>query len=182
MYGSLDVPLSAAGERETARRASAFAALPLRRILCSDLSRARRLGEALSEATGAPLELRAELREIDRGRWQGRDIEELQAERGEELAALMADPWSWNRHGGETDADVLARAGPTLEAALTEEPGRGPIAVVAHYNVVRVLVSRALGIPPRDSFRLRLDLARAVLLRDDPEGFALVRGNVESPR
>jgi len=54
--------------------------------------------------------------------------------------------------------------------------------VVAHYNVLRILVARALGIAPPDSFRLRVDMARAVLLRDTPAGWVLARSNVSSYR
>jgi broad specificity phosphatase PhoE len=54
--------------------------------------------------------------------------------------------------------------------------------VCCHYNVVRVLVAHALGIAPPDSFRLRVDLSGATLLRDDPEhGWRLLRANVKSP-
>jgi bisphosphoglycerate-dependent phosphoglycerate mutase len=81
-YGSLDVPLSPAGERETAELAAAFARAPLARIACSSLARARVLGEALADSTSAPLVVDPRLREVDRGTWQGLPREEFRARWG----------------------------------------------------------------------------------------------------
>ena len=179
-YGGLDVPLSARGEEDTARVAQLFGELPFTAVVSSSLERARRLGTGLAAASGAPLEVSDGLVEIGRGRWQGRTVADLFERSADEVAAFYDDPWSWNGHGGETDADVLARAWPVLEAGLRRHGG--PLALTAHYNVVRVLVSRALGVAPADSFRLRVDLGAVTVLRDDPDGWRLVRANVRSPR
>ena len=178
-YGSLDVPLSTQGEIETAETARRFARLPLRAVLSSTLARARALGEALAGASGAPLLASGELREIDRGAWQGMAVRELLERRADEVAAFYADPWGWNGHGGETDRDVLARVWPALESAL--ERHGPPIAVATHYNVIRALLGRAIGMDPADTFRLRVDLGGACLVRDTDSGWELRRLNVRSP-
>jgi len=179
-YGGLDVPLSARGEEDTARVARLFGELPFAAVVSSSLERARRLGSGLAAASGAPLEVSDGLVEIARGRWQGRTVADLFERSADEVAAFYDDHWNWNGHGGETDADVLARAWPVLEAGLRRHGG--PLALTAHYNVVRVLVSRAIGVAPADSFRLRVDLGAVTVLRDDPDGWRLVRANVRSPR
>ena len=129
---------------------------------------------------GTALEVSAGLVEIARGRWQGRTVADLFEHSAQEVEAFYDDPWSWNGHGGETDADVLARAWPVLERGLAAHGG--PLALTAHYNVVRVLVSQAIGVAPADSFRLRVDLGALTVLRDDPGGWRLVRANVRRPR
>ena len=179
-YGSLDVPLSTQGESDTAETARRFAHLPLRAVVSSTLARAHTLGRSLANATRAPLLTTPDLREIDRGLWQGMAVRELLEGRPDELAAFYADPWSWNGHGGETDRDVIARAWPALESAL--ERYGAPIAVATHYNVIRALLGRALGMDPADTFRLRVDLGGACLLRDTARGWELRRLNVRSPR
>lgn len=179
-YGGEDVPLSATGERDTRDVAAAFASLRPDRIVSSTLRRARTLGEALAAATGAPLELDAGLVEIARGRWQGMAVADLWREHAQDVAAFYADPWGWGRHGGETDRDVLARAWPVLERGVRAVQG-GTLFVAAHYNVIRVLVARALGVPPEHSFRLRVDLSAICRLRDGPQGWVLERANVRSP-
>lgn len=179
-YGGLDVPLSARGEADTDGVVERFQRVPFRGVLSSNLSRALRLGRGLSEAAGAPLTVDPGLAEIQRGHWQGRRVEEIHSEFEHEVAAFYADPWTWNGHGGETDADVLERAWPVLERGLLERGG--PLAVTAHYNVVRVLVAHMLGIPPGRSFLFRVDLSGANELVDGPDGWSLVRANVRAPR
>jgi broad specificity phosphatase PhoE len=180
-YGGMDVPLSERGRADTLRLGERFGGLPFRAVISSNLVRARLLGELLAERSGAPLIVSAGLAEIARGRWQGRTVADLHERSSDEVAAFYADPWHFNGHGGETDADVAARAWPVLAAALAEargDPRQRPLAVAAHYNVLRVLVARALGIPPSRSFRLRIDLGALTVLRDDPAGWRLERLNV----
>lgn len=177
-YGGLDVPLSEGGLAESARLARAFATEPLERVLCSPLRRARELGERLAREARVELVLEPGLVEIDRGRWQGLRVDELVATRAEEVEAFYADPWSWKGHGGECDADVLARARGALERASARD---GTVALVSHYNVIRVLVAHALGVPPPLSFRFRVDTGGATLLERGPEGWRLRRSNVRGP-
>jgi broad specificity phosphatase PhoE len=179
-YGGEDVPLSGTGERDTHAVAAAFATLRPELVLSSTLRRARLLGEALAASTGAPLELDAGLVEIARGRWQGLAVADLWRDHAADVAAFYADPWGWGAHGGETDRDVLARAWPAFERAVRRAAG-GTLFVAAHYNVIRVLVARALGVAPEHSFRLRVDLSAICRLRDGPEGWVLERANVRAP-
>ncbi|MBM3989804.1 MAG: histidine phosphatase family protein [Planctomycetes bacterium] len=178
-YGGMDVPLSESGQRESLALAARFAAVPFRAVVASTLVRARTLGAALAHSSGAPLETSPGLVEIFRGRFQGRPMKELLARHESELAAIYDDPWNYRAHGGETDADVLARAWPVLESALARHGG--PLAIACHYNVVRNLVAHALGLEPHASFRLRVDLTAGVLLEDAPGGWRLLRANVRSP-
>lgn len=179
-YGGEDVPLSATGERDTRDVAAAFAALRPELVVASTLRRARVLGEALAASTGAPLVLDAGLVEIARGRWQGLAVADLWRDHADDVAAFYADPWGWGAHGGETDRDVLARAWPVLERAVARAAG-GRLFVAAHYNVIRVLLARALGVAPEHSFRLRIDLSAICRLRDGPAGWVLERANVRAP-
>lgn len=178
-YGGMDVPLSESGQRESVSLATRFRGTPFRAVIASTLVRARTLGELLAQQTGAQLETSPGLVEIFRGRFQGRPMKELLAQHEAELAAIYDDPWNYRAHGGETDADVLARAWPVLESALARHGG--PLAIACHYNVVRNLVAHALGIEPHASFRVRVDLTAGVLLEDAPGGWRLLRANVRSP-
>lgn len=179
-YGGLDVPLSERGLADTAERARAFGALGFARIVSSSLVRARLLGESLARESGAPLEVTAELVEIERGEWAGKSIAKLYESEPERVERYFADPWHSVIPGAENDADVFARAWPAVERTLLAAGG-GRVAVTSHYNVIRVLVAYLLGVAPADSFRLRVDLSSAVALRDEPDGWRLLRANVRSP-
>lgn len=178
-YGNLDVPLSAAGEVQSRALARALAALAPAQVTSSPLARARVLGEAVARAAGIPLAIDARLAEIHRGRWQGLGVSELHERFPDDVRAFYADPWRYDAHGGESDAALLARAGPAI-TALLGLPAR-TVVVTTHYNVIRVLVARAMEVAPERSFALRVDPAHAVLLVDGPRGWELVHANVPSP-
>lgn len=178
-YGDLDVPLSAEGEERTREVAEMLAALGPARVLASPLSRARVLGEAVAGAAGLALEELAELREVHRGAWQGRRVADLVREAPKEVEAFYADPWTWRGHGGESDELLSTRAWSAVDELLAPDAGR--LVLVSHYNVIRVLVAGALGIPAPASFAVRVDPGRVTALADEPDGWHLVYSNVLDP-
>ena len=180
-YGSLDVPLSAAGTERTAVFGAALATLAPAAVHSSPLQRARLLGERVATLGKLHLQLDDRLREIDRGRWQGLAVEELHARHADEVRAFYADPWSFREHGGENDAAVFERAASVVHEATAELGSGATLVLTSHYNVIRVLLTTALGLPPARSFGLRLDPAHAAVLRDGPHGWELVHTNVDAP-
>ena len=179
IYGGLDVPLSRTGRQASRRLARAFRPLGFEHILSSPLARARVLARLLSAATGSPLTVEPDLREIERGRWAGRAVAEIERTDPEEVEGFRERSWTYNDYGGESDGDVWRRAWPVFEAHVAA--GSGPLAVVCHFNVARILAACALGISARDSFRLRLDVTRAIELVDHPDGWRLRQANVTAP-
>lgn len=179
-YGDLDVPLSDGGAARTLEMGREFGALPLDLVLASPLQRARRLGAEVARVANAELVEEDGLREVNRGRWQGRDVTELHEACADEVRDFYADPWGWAGHGGEHDEAIATRAWSAVERGL-ERVGDGTLLVATHYNVIRVLVASALGVPPVRSFAVRIDLGRAVGLVDAPEGWRLEGTNLVSP-
>lgn len=179
-YGDLDVPLSEAGAVHTRVLGERFGALAPVEVACSPLARARALGEAVAAAAQAPLAVAPGLRELFRGRWQGRARTALESECEGEVAAYYDDPWTFDGHGGETDRAIAARAWPELEARVRRHPG-DTVVLCTHYNVIRVLLAKALGVPPAASFGLRVDPGAGALLVDGPEGWLLAHLNIEDP-
>lgn len=179
-YGSDDVALSPEGLARSDELALSLARLAPARLLSSPLQRALYLARRAGAALGREPLVEPGLAEVDRGRWQSLEVAELHRRHAEEVAAFHADPWSFRGHGGESDSDVVARAWPILEREARAHPGAA-LVFVCHYNVIRCLVSVALGLPPARSFALRLDKARALLLEDRPTGFKLVALNLYDP-
>ena len=180
-YGQLDVPLSEEGRRASRKLAAAVAALEPDHLLSSDLQRARVVAQSAARILGRESELVPELREVDRGTWQGRKGDEVRTTAPKDVEAFYADPWRWRGHGGESDELLFARARTPIERALQSS---APVTIVActHYNVIRVLVGRALGIAPARTFGVRVDPGRCVLLEDAASGWVLRHSNVATPR
>lgn len=169
-YGDSDVPLSAIGEEETRAMARQFAHVPLAIVLASPLRRAQAMGRAIAEWAGAPLALDAGLKEVSRGAWQGIPALEFRDRWMADRAAFVRDPWRWKGHGGESDADLYARGWPVVERAVAAAEGRTAV-LASHYNLIRALVTGALGLDARASFAFRNRPAHATLLVDAPGGW-----------
>jgi alpha-ribazole phosphatase len=144
--GHLDVPLSPAGERQSAAQAARLASVKLAALYSSDLTRARRTGEII----GAPHALRPTivpaLREMAMGRWEGLTAAEIQRAEPEQFAEWMANVGVFPFPEGESVPDLAARAWPAFEALADAHPGEA-IAIVAHGGTNRALLCRALGLP-----------------------------------
>ncbi|MEY2747355.1 MAG: Glucosyl-3-phosphoglycerate phosphatase [Planctomycetota bacterium] len=182
-YGGLDVPLAPEGEEETrvfGARFSERAAKPAL-VRSSHLARARAMGESIARSCGSILVVDERLREVSRGDWQGLPSVEFKARWEAQADLFRADPWNWKGHGGESDADIWARAWPAVAETLLATGGATCV-VAAHYNVIRVLATRLLGLPAHESFLFRTDTACATVILDDPRGFRLLAQNVADPR
>ena len=193
-YGNLDVPLSEDGLADTERLAQDFGRLKISSIVSSPLSRANLLAEGISKYSGTEVIVEPGLAEIYRGTWQGKSVSDLPAD---EVAEFYADPWSWRKHEGENDSQLLARSWPVVQKHVEKQASEhvgGDLILVAHYNVIRVIVAHALGIPSSASFSLRIDPGRGALLLDvraDPtesrteipqtSGWVLRHSNVQNP-
>jgi len=180
-YGNSDVPLSATGVEQTRAMGAAFVGMRVELVIASPLARATAMGRAIAENAGAPLEFAPGLAEVSRGSWQGLPTAEFRARWLADQAQFVADPWRWKGHGGECDAELFARGWPVLERALEVARG-GNVVLASHYNLIRALVTGALGWGARASFAFRNRPAHASLLVDGPEGFELRASDVADPR
>jgi broad specificity phosphatase PhoE len=176
-YGCLDVELSERGLEDTRSLGEAFRGQAVDAVLCSDLARARRLGEAIAEATGAPLRATPALREMNRGAWQGLPKSEFIDNWRADAERYWRDPFRWHTPGGEGDELLFARAWPTVEDALGRVSG-GELVVAAHGQLIRVLISRALLLSVPESYEFYLDPAHATCLVDGPQGWRLEARNL----
>lgn len=180
-YGDTDVSLSPTGREETRDAVESLAALDgLRAIWSSPLVRARTLGEGLARATGLDLCLDDGLKEIHRGLWQGLSMEEYRARWDAEAEAYWEDPLSWRGHGGESEADLVERGLPCVEAAARAAAGQTAV-LTAHRQIIRAVVAAAVGIPPVASHRMLIATGSGILLEDAPHGWVLHRTSVKPP-
>ena len=144
--GHLDVPLSAQGERQSRAQAARLAGATLTAVVTSDLERARRTGEIVGAPHGLVPVVVPSLREVAMGRWDGLTAEQIQEREPAAFADWMARVGEFPFPGGESVADLLARAWPAFEAIVAAHEGEA-LAVVAHGGTNRALLCAALGLP-----------------------------------
>jgi broad specificity phosphatase PhoE len=159
--GSSDVPLGPEGRVQVARLTDRLAAAPLTAIYSSPLQRTVATATVVGEPHGLTPVLEAGLREIDHGHWEGlrrADVERLYPE---EYAAWEGDPVTIAPEGGETGAQVLARALPVMNDIMRRHAGQS-VLVVAHKATNRLLIANWLAFDLR-SYRDRIEQLPACL-------------------
>lgn len=136
-YGRSDLGLSGDFPVEAARLAETLP--PFARLLTSPLTRCRHLAEALGRARGQAVAVDPRLAEMDFGAWENRPWADLPRA---ELDAWAADLTGARPHGGESVAELAARAQAALRDALA---GAGPALVVTHAGVIKAALAATQG-------------------------------------
>ncbi|VBB07796.1 alpha-ribazole phosphatase cobc [Lucifera butyrica] len=153
--GQLDLPLNEAGVRQARGLQKRLAGANIGTIFCSDLIRSRQTAAILAGDKGIAVIPRKELREIDLGRWEGCKFAEIARHFPNEFKARGADIGYYRVPGGESFADCSRRVVAAFHDILTAT--EGPILLVGHAGVNRVLLCYMLGIPLANLFRISQD-------------------------
>ena len=152
-YGSLDVPLSAAGLRRAAAVGEALRDHDIAAVYTSPLERAFETARAIATAQGVEPIARDDLRELDFGELEGMRYDDIAAEHPELYRFWMDDPASVRFPGGEGLADLRRRVLTEVAGIRARHAGEA-VAVVAHGGVVRVVLADVLDLPDAAFFRL----------------------------
>lgn len=153
--GQADIALNALGRAQAMSWRKELAAIPLRRIYCSDLSRAHETACIIAEGRKAPVQPLPKLREINLGAWDGQSIEDVRAHYAGEYEKRGADMVYYRPPAGECFADVAARVIPLFEEIVRNSSGN--LLIVGHAGVNKVILCHILGMPLENLFRLRQD-------------------------
>ena len=152
--GQMDAPLSARGVEQgelLAHWLGAHEPAPTA-VWSSDLVRCRALAEQLARAHGVPLRIDARLREQSMGAWEGRTWAEISAAEPAAVTAYWDDYHTARPTGGESFADMEARANAWWNDVQREHRG-ARLQVVTHIGVIRAFLCRALGVSGSQALR-----------------------------
>lgn len=159
--GATDVPLSDEGRAQVQRLAARLGDDAIAAAYCSPLDRTRETAALLAAPHRLTLTLRAGLREISHGHWEGMTRADVEAAFGDEYARWEEDPFTFAPSGGESGLDVMARALPIVRQIVEAHAGQ-TVLVVSHKATIRLIISSLLGFDAR-GYRDRLDQAPACL-------------------
>ena len=161
-----DIPLSGTGREQALQLGARLAGLPIARAVASPLLRARQTAElALGERAGR-LGFDPRLMEISHGAWEGLTAEEVRRDFPEVQKAWREAPERVTLPGGESFAQVDARAWPAFQDACCGLGTEEVVLVVTHDGVARAILCRVLGLP----------LARVWAFRQAPTCLNLLEG------
>jgi probable phosphoglycerate mutase len=164
--GQTDHPLTEAGRRQAALWREVLADVPFAAAVASDLCRCRETAALVLGDRDLPVRPEPRLREIALGAFEGLTVDEVRERFPGAYERRGCDIAGFRPQGGESFADVQARA----VAALAELKDLcGNVLVVAHGGVNRTVLCHALGIDLGRLFRLGQDYCRLNLLDLGPD-------------
>ncbi len=152
--GRTDVSLTGAGERQARALGALLSGVDPALVLSSPRRRARHTAELAGLGIDG---IDDDLAEWDYGADEGRTSDEIRAERPGWTI------WHDGVVGGERIDDVAARADRVL-ARASAALHRGPVVLVGHGHMSRVLGARWIGLPARSGGNLLLGTAAVSLL------------------
>ncbi len=140
--GWVNVPLNEHGRQQARRLARHIRSIGVNMLYSSDLRRAAETAAILAESLGFAPIYDARLRERHIGNWQGLTMDEIVDWYPEEYQAFLKNVDGFQVPGGESRAEVRARA----LAALDDIQGRGgsTVAVVSHTTAIHILLAKLL--------------------------------------
>jgi broad specificity phosphatase PhoE len=143
-------------------------------VYSSDARRARETGEIIAAVCQVPLEVNADLGEIDFGEWAGRTYADVVAA-DPAARAWFLDPRTGAPPGGESIAAAAERVLRVLSALAHGDGER--VVIVGHAGSLRLALARALGMPLSFYWRLRLDCASLSVVTWTADGPLIERLN-----
>ena len=164
--GRFDFPLNETGFRQADEVAKELVPFQPRAVYTSPLLRAKQTGEAIAEATGAPLLVEEGFNNISLGVWEGRSKKEIAFEYPEQWRTWLVNPEELSIEGGESMNDVLRRSKKSLDHIVHERHGE-TIVVVSHRTVVRPLIAGCIGIGAPYFWRMHMETAAYSILFHD---------------
>ena len=169
--GRTDIPLTDAGRAQAAALAPMFAAMHPALVLCSPRRRAR----DTAELAGLHVDdVDPDLAEWDYGDYEGRTTADIRRDvPGWTL-------WTHEVPNGETAAQVGERADRVLKRARAELHD-GPVVLVAHGHISRVIGARWIGLAAEGGSHLALSTAAPSVLGAQYGVPMLHRWNVPNP-
>ena len=139
------IPLTDEGRRQAHRAAVALSALPLSAVISSPLERAAETAEIIARGWGLTVRTDPRLMDTNVERWAGQKIDEV----------AKNDP-AWKRYvanpdeppdGAESFTSVQERAVAAAKDALADPASGDYIVLVAHGDVVKLILARYMNTP-----------------------------------
>ena len=143
--GQSDVSLNATGRAQAQRISQILKQQPFAALYASDLARARETAEIIGEFCALPVRLDPRLREIHQGEWEGQLSTVLQTRYADLWQQRLSDPASARPPGGETIAQVAARAYAALDEIAARHVGQSVI-IVSHGLTLSIVICKTQGI------------------------------------
>jgi probable phosphoglycerate mutase len=155
LQGTVDLPLDNAGVKEANNNVAVVRKLSVNRIVCSTAQRAYQTAQVYGESLELPIYKTAQLRELDHGKWEGREVSELLLDQSSGYAKWLSDPGGIAIPGGrESVQAVQHRAAAAIRDAALAFRGES-LLIIGHKHINALFVCVLLK-EPLTSFRTHI--------------------------
>ena len=160
--GQTDLVLSAAGRRQCDKWKGILDSVAFETIICSDLRRSVETAALIAGHRAVDIRTEPALREIYLGAWEGLTFESIKKRYPQEFDRRGQSIATHRPPDGESFADLAQRVLPVFHNLAAQSTG--PMLVVGHGGVNRVILSHLLEMPLEAIFLLGQDYAAMNLL------------------
>lgn len=150
----LDPELTQQGWEMARAFTTAYTATAWNAIYSSNLRRSVATAQLLSEALNKDIEVRADLREIAYGEWEGMTKQTVAEKYHDDYVSWLADP-AWHAPTGGELAVMIARRGLRVIEEIKTRFSDGNVLIVSHKATIRIILCSLLGVDV-GRFRYRL--------------------------
>jgi len=150
----LDPELTQQGWEMARAFTTAYTATAWNAIYSSNLRRSVATAQLLSAALNKDIEVRADLREIAYGEWEGMTKQTVAEKYHDDYVSWLADP-AWHAPTGGELAVMIARRGLRVIEEIKTQFSDGNVLIVSHKATIRIILCSLLGVDV-GRFRYRL--------------------------
>jgi probable phosphoglycerate mutase len=168
------VHLNEEGRKQVHALGERLRTLPLAAVYSSPLERAVETAEAVAAPHNLTVQIVEGVGEVRYGEWEGGDLKELS--KHELWPGVQFYPSGTRFPGGETLGEVQMRAIAALDALCAEHP-KAVIAVVAHADLLKLVIAYYIGMHIDLFQRLVINTASVTALAFQPMGPRLLAFN-----
>lgn len=151
-----EVHLNEKGHQEADALGARLAAARLTAVYSSPLERAMETAQAVAKPHGLEVQVCEEVGEVRYGEWTGKKLRQLSRTRLWKV--VQGYPSGARFPGGESIREAQARAVGGLECMAERHP-KGRVAVVAHSDIIKLMLAHYAGMPLDMYQRLSIDPA-----------------------
>jgi alpha-ribazole phosphatase/probable phosphoglycerate mutase len=127
-------------------------------VVTSPLLRCKAFAEWLGAHRGLPMSQDERLVEVGFGVWEGRTAAEIKAENADLVFNFKRDPVTHRPDGAEDLRAFQQRVNAAFDDIVSQHGGRH-VLVVAHAGVIRMVMTRVLGMPVEHAYRVQVGAA-----------------------
>jgi broad specificity phosphatase PhoE len=149
--GRSDPDVNAKGRLQLTELAHLLSTEAIDEVYSSDLRRAKSTAQAIAAGRNIPLSLRPALREIDFGCWEGLSWEQIELRDPDYARKWIAGYPQLSAPSGESFQSFEERILQEVNHLL--DRSRGPMAVVTHAGVLRVVLRRLCGCSDEEAWQ-----------------------------